>query len=108
MIKSTFHGLRVMKGHDTVNQSISSSFDPAKLVCICCKSEHPVVGKNPVVIFFSDQNFFPNLSTTSGECIHVVRLENALHGELYELAIEMFRDVVFPEGSVPFLDQSPT
>jgi hypothetical protein len=48
-ISKTFHGSRVMKGNSTVNKSISSSFDPSKLVCVSCNSEHPVIGNKPSV-----------------------------------------------------------
>jgi hypothetical protein len=37
-LATTFLGSRMMRGNVTVNQSISSSFDPAKLVCISCIS----------------------------------------------------------------------
>ncbi len=88
-----------MRGNETVNQSISSSFDPAKLMCISCSSEHPVFYKKPVVIILSDQNFVPSLSGKCGDCIHIVRLENASLLELFELATEIFGDVTFQEGS---------
>jgi hypothetical protein len=44
-ICNTFHGSRIMKGNNIVNESISASFDPAKLVCISCNAEHPVICK---------------------------------------------------------------
>jgi hypothetical protein len=33
-IVNTFRGSRIMKGNEVVNESISASFDPAKLICI--------------------------------------------------------------------------
>jgi hypothetical protein len=40
----TFHGSRIKKGSETVNQSISTSFDPNTLVCISCTTEHKIMG----------------------------------------------------------------
>jgi hypothetical protein len=58
----TFLGSRMMRGNETVNQSISASVDPAKLSCISCEIEHNIVGKEPFVVMFSDQNFVPTLT----------------------------------------------
>ncbi len=85
---------------DIVNQSISSSFDPAKMMCISCKHEHPVISKKPVVMIFSDQNFVSSLETTNAGCINILRVENASLVELYEIACEVIGDVTLPEGSV--------
>jgi hypothetical protein len=95
-VTCTFQGSRVMRGNDTVNQSV----DPATMVCLSCKSEHPVISKKPSLVLMSDQNFVPTLSTSDGNCIQIVRLENASLAELYELAVEMFGDVTFAEGSI--------
>jgi hypothetical protein len=73
----TFHGSCVMKGNTCVNQSISASFDPAKLTCISCKKEHSIDGKNPGVFFFTDQNFVPAISNNNEMCVNIVRIENA-------------------------------
>jgi hypothetical protein len=89
-----------MRGNETVNQSISSSFDPAKLICISCGNEHPVFAKKPVVILFSDQNFVPTMQGKGGDCIHILRMENASLLELFDLAKEMLGDVTFQEGSI--------
>jgi hypothetical protein len=43
----TFHGSRILKGHATVNQSLSSSFDPSNLICVSCNHEHEIVGVKP-------------------------------------------------------------
>jgi hypothetical protein len=98
-IETTFHGSRVMKGNTTVNESISASFDPGKLICISCGKDHNVIGKNPTVILFSDQNFTATLDCSNGGCIHIVRMENATLLELLGIAKEIFGDVVFPEGA---------
>ncbi len=56
-MEDTLHGSRVMKGNETVNQSVSVSFDPSKLICSSCGNECPVIFKKPAVILLSDQNF---------------------------------------------------
>jgi hypothetical protein len=56
-MEDTLHGSRVMKGNETVNQSVSVSFDPSKLICFSCGNERPVILKKPAVILLSDQNF---------------------------------------------------
>jgi hypothetical protein len=76
-LTTTFLGSRMMRGNVTVNQSISASFDPAKLTCISCENEHCIIGKDPFVVMFSDQNFVPTLSSPGRECIGVVRVENS-------------------------------
>ncbi len=99
-LATTFLGSRMMRGNVTINQSISSSFDPAKLACISCENEHSIIGKEPFVVMFSDQNFVPTLNSACRECIGVVRVENSSLLDLYEIAAEMFSGVNFPEGSV--------
>jgi hypothetical protein len=59
-----------------------------------------VVGKAPVIIMFSDQNFVPTLSCAYEKCINIVRLENATLIELFEIAMEIFENVSFPDGSI--------
>jgi hypothetical protein len=61
---STFHGSRVMKGNVVSNETISCSFDPGNLTCISCGTEHNIIGKEPIIVLFSDQNLFPRLSVT--------------------------------------------
>jgi hypothetical protein len=97
---NTFHGSRIMKGNDVVNESISASFDPAKLVCISCNTEHTVIGKKPSCFMFSDQNFVSSISSPSKECVNVVRIENATLIELYDTAKEILGNASLPEGSI--------
>ncbi len=51
-IQDTFHGTSILKGNTTVNQSVSMSFDPSKLVCISCEKEHNIVTRKPLVVLF--------------------------------------------------------
>jgi hypothetical protein len=99
-IEKTFHGSRILKGNCTVNQSLSSSFDPASLVCVSCKNEHVVVGTKPITVCFSDQNFVTSVPSKDGECVCVVRVENPSLLELLDLAKEIFANVRIPEGSI--------
>jgi hypothetical protein len=69
------------------------------LLCICCKKEHLVIrpGKSTVVCF-SDQNFVPILPADNGNCIAIVRLENATLKELVDFSFEIFSSL--PENTV--------
>jgi hypothetical protein len=87
-----------MKGNATVNQSIISSFDPGKLICIGCCTEHTIVSKASVVFLFSDQDFVPRLAAENARCINIVRVENASLAKLLDMAREMLMHVKFPEG----------
>jgi hypothetical protein len=71
-IAATFHGSRVMRGNQTVNESLSASFDPGKLVCVSCATEHNILSKSPSVVIFSDQNFVPTLTAKEQCCIGIV------------------------------------
>jgi hypothetical protein len=99
-IENTFHGSRIMKGSVITNDSISCSFDPSKLNCISCTAEHGIVGKDPLTVIFSDQNFPGTLSCRNGKCINIVRLENSSLCELFEIAREVFSHVQLPTGSI--------
>jgi hypothetical protein len=69
-LSDTFHGSRIREGATTVNQSISVSFDPSKLLCVTCKTEHSILGKKPVTIFFSDQNFIASMEGNGNSCLN--------------------------------------
>jgi hypothetical protein len=99
-ISNTFHGSRVMKGNITVNESISFSFDPSKLMCVSCSVEHEIIGKKPVVFLFTDQNFVSTLPSKSKECVNICRVENASLLELIEIARETLGNVTLHEGSI--------
>ncbi len=102
-VAHTFHGSRLMKGNVTVNQSISCTFDPSTLTCICCKDKHPAFSKKPSVVLLSDKNFVPSLGNSDCYCVQIVRLENASLTELLDLTVEMLGDVTFAEGSILLL-----
>ena len=42
-INLCFTGSRVTRGGQICDQSVSLSFDPTNLTCICCEKEHPVL-----------------------------------------------------------------
>jgi hypothetical protein len=65
-LHNTFNGSRIKKGTETVNQSMSTSFDPNSLVCISCPSEHKIIGCVPITVAFSDQNFVANIAGQNG------------------------------------------
>ncbi len=86
-IEDTFNGSRILKGNTPVNQSMSCSFDPSKLVCISCSTEHVITCNGPMVVLFTDQNFVPSLPSSDNRCINIVRVENPSLDELLEIAI---------------------
>jgi hypothetical protein len=99
-IDKTFHGSRFQRGPLTVNQSISASFDLAKLICVSCDTKHVVISDCPLVLLFTDQNFVSSLSSPSKECINIVRIENASLEELFEISKEIFGNLKLPDGTV--------
>jgi hypothetical protein len=99
-LKGTFHRLRMLRGNETVNQSISLSFDPTNMVCLSCNAEHNVVGNKPLMMCFSDQNFVASLPFSNGNCVSVARVENSSLVELLEIAKEILSNIKLPEGSV--------
>jgi hypothetical protein len=99
-LSKTFHGSRLFTGNTAVNQSLSVSFDPAKLTCVSCKHEHSIVTKKPVTVLFSDQNFVSSMETDNSDCLNIVRLEDACLTDLLNMAKEMFERITLPEGSV--------
>jgi hypothetical protein len=98
-LTTTFHGSRIREGQATVNQSVSMTFDPNKMTCVICKNEHAIVGKKPVTVFFSDQNFCATLPCHNNDCLSIVRVEDGTLPELINMSVELFGDVRFPEGS---------
>jgi hypothetical protein len=85
-LKGTFHGSRMLRGNETVNQSISLSFDPTNLVCLSCNAEHNVIRNKPLTMCFSDKNFVASLPFSNGNCVSVARVENSSLVELLETA----------------------
>jgi hypothetical protein len=97
----TFHGARVNKNGRWVNECLSASFDPRNLFCVGCDSPHHIISSDkPAVIAFTDQNFVPFMSGGDGNCIAIVRLENASLSELADLAAEILDRIVLPGGSI--------
>jgi hypothetical protein len=58
------------------------------------------MGKKPVTVFFSDQNFISKLEGHNDSCLNIVRMEDASLSDLFKLAKEIFGNIRFPEGSV--------
>jgi hypothetical protein len=69
-------------------------------MCISCDNEHEILGSSPMVICLSDQNFVPVLPADKGNCVNIVRIENASITELFEMGKETFHGKTLPEGSV--------
>ncbi len=102
-VLKTFHGGRVKRLQDTVNQSVTMSIDPATLTCIVCSREHSLLkGNKPIVIALSDQNFvaqWPN-GTCGDSCTVVVRIANPSLQELVDMVLEIMDRQSIPDGSV--------
>jgi hypothetical protein len=80
-------------------ESITVSFDPSTLLCICCKTEHLLFRPNTsAIICFSDQNFVPTLPADNNNCISVVRVENASLKDLVDMSFEIFE--YLPEKTI--------
>jgi hypothetical protein len=102
-ILKTFRGSRITANGQTVNQSISASFDPSNLKCVVCSNSHYVLAKgpddSPPIIIFADQNFVPTL-TGGKSCLAIVRLEDASIPELTDLAFEILDKHHPPAGTI--------
>ncbi len=53
-----------------------------------------------MTILFSDQNFVANVEHDNGQCLNIVRLEDASLVDLLNLSKEMFGGKTLPDGSV--------
>jgi hypothetical protein len=102
-ILKTFRGSRITANGVTVNQNISSTFDPANLRCVVCPTAHYILAKgtdeSPPTLIFADQNF---VSTLAGgkSCLAIMRLEDASLPELAELAHEVLDKHKPPAGTL--------
>jgi hypothetical protein len=76
------------------------SFDPRNMMCIGCKNNHNIGEKGPLVICFSDQNMIPFITDGEGNCIAIVRMENASLADLIDLSFEVLEKLPPPPGSV--------
>jgi hypothetical protein len=99
-VEKTFHGARICKGNKTVNECVSMSFDPRNYVCIGCKVHHKIGEKGPLVICFADQNMVPFITDGEGNCMAIVRLENASLADLIDISFEILEKLAPPPGSV--------
>jgi hypothetical protein len=52
-----------------------------------------------MTVLFSDQNFISSMEADSGNCLNIVRLEDASLADLINIAKEMFERTTLPEGS---------
>jgi hypothetical protein len=107
-VQSIFHGARVTKYVNgtalEVNQGITSSFDPATLTCISCKTEHKItdIRKNgqPATLIFSDQNFNSTWGEDGDNCIGIFRVENCSLTELTDMIMEVLDNITLRPGTV--------
>jgi hypothetical protein len=93
-------------------QNISTSFDLKNFHCNTCTGEGHVVLRRegervaarelaPVAFVLSDQNFAPSLpAEDGGECLKIIRVEDAGLQELVTLFLEATRGFIMPAGTL--------
>ena len=94
----TFRGSRSSTKEKQVNQSITSSFDPATMTCLACKDKHNILREEGFVVLFTDQNF-PAVVKGRTSCLPVVRIEDATLEDVFAIALEMFDRQQLPNGT---------
>jgi hypothetical protein len=105
-VQSIFHGARVTKYVNgiavEVNQGITSSFDPATLTCISCKTEHKITDTRrsgqPATLIFTDQNFTSTWGEDGDNCIGIFRVENCSLTELTDMIMEVLDSSTLKPG----------
>jgi hypothetical protein len=79
------------------------SEDSSQQICVTCEEKHFFTGKEPVLVVLADQHFPPSLPSSVGQCVVVMRCEDALLHELPGLLKEFFAgqdgQVMLPDGS---------
>jgi len=101
MLYKTFRGCRVTSKGKTVNQTISTTFDPQTLLCTVCETEHSIIPSDgtDLAILVGDQNFVSALSGKSS-CLPIIRLEDPTLMELFEICLEIFDRYTIPSGTL--------
>jgi hypothetical protein len=113
----TFFGTNCNYRHNyTARQNLSSSFDLKDFTCFTCTGEgHRVLHREgerveareltPSAFVLSDQNFAPSLPVEGGEgeCLKIIRVEDATLQELATVFLEATRGFIMPAGSVVVL-----
>jgi hypothetical protein len=64
---------------------VSISFDPSKLICVCCGKDHAVAGKEPNVVLLPTKIVL-TLAAEDGKLINIVRVDNTTLRELLDFA----------------------
>ena len=111
MVTEIYHGARANRyqnGNSTeVNQGITSSYDPATLMCLVCDKEHKVTDGlyegQPATLVFTDQNFMSALKGDSTCCMGIFRLESCSLVELTDMVVEVLEGVSLRPGTVILL-----
>ena len=95
-----------------MHQNFSSSFDPTDHTCITCSTPHNVTKQQdtstPLTIVLCDQSFpcTPPDMSGSGNCIRLIRIEDAVLAELTDMLL-----TIFPHGiqhnSIKLLGTAP-
>jgi hypothetical protein len=93
---------------NSVNISVSISRPRGgndDMSCLACPVEHSFKEKLdaglPVAFVLADQSFPSVLPAAEGDCVVILRVEDALLGELVEAFADRFKCRLFPHGSLP-------
>ena len=94
-------------------RNITASYDTAEMVCVTCslKPGHKLLSRTrtnadplyncPSVFILADQSFPANLPTGGdGECLRILRLEDASLSDLTDILLESLKPFAVPAGSV--------
>jgi hypothetical protein len=91
-------------------QNVSFSFDPVSMKCTACpgRGEHSIEGGGGgaverQIFCLSDQNFSPSLPCSNGECLKIMRVEDASLKEIVTGFLDLTRGKEIPTGSVILL-----
>jgi hypothetical protein len=85
------------------NITMSLSFNPATMTCGGCqkRGRHPLLGKEPMVLVATDQNFPATLySEDDKPCIAIMRIEHGTMKEIGFAVSDLLVGLEIPEGSI--------
>jgi len=90
----------------SVNHGIttSCSFTYKNMMCVSCAKQHPLLGKDQRPVFvLADQTFPATATPVTGQCVAVMRMEDASLAELAENFIGRVRMNWLPAGTLVFI-----
>ena len=109
LLYKTFRGCRVTSKGESVNQILSTTFDPQTLQCTVCENNYSILPTDgtDLAILVSDQNFVSALSGNTS-CVPIIRLEDPTLKEQFEICLEIFDRCPLPSVHCSWSTQSAT